>query len=381
MRNLILAAGLLGALAAPAPAQELTGTLKKIKDTGTVALGVRDSSLPFSYLDDKQKVVGYTIDICMKVIDEIKSELKLDKVDIKETFVTSSTRIPLMANGTIDLECASTTNNADRQKQVSFSNSHFLTASRFVSKKSQKMDKIDDLKGKSVVSVSGSVNLGQLIKVNAARSLGANVLTAKDVAEAFLMVETDRAQAFVMDDIQLVTMIAAAKEPSLYTVSSDAFSDPEPFGIMLRKDDARSRQSSIAPPASSTRAPEIEKIYNKWFMEPIPPRGLVINVPMPASMKKSFQNPSDSPTRRRTRAKAPLPRAGACGRPALLVDRRCGYAIYSQPERAGWDRRQVSHRAQAWRSRCRRRAQTHAHPPGRARCAGRGARRRTGRRR
>lgn len=215
MRNLILAAGLLAALAAPAHAQEFTGTLKKIKDTGTIALGVRDSSLPFSYLDDKQKVVGYTIDICMKVIDEIKSELKLDKVDIKETFVTSSTRIPLMANGTIDLECASTTNNADRQKQVSFSNSHFLTASRFVSKKSQKMDKIDDLKGKSVVSVSGSVNLGQLIKVNAARSLGANVLTAKDVAEAFLMVETDRAHAFVMDDIQLVTMIAAAKEPSL----------------------------------------------------------------------------------------------------------------------------------------------------------------------
>jgi glutamate/aspartate transport system substrate-binding protein len=295
MRTLILAAGLFAALAAPSYAQDLTGTLKKVKETGTITLGVRDSSLPFSYLDEKQKVVGYTIDICMKVIDEIKSELKLDKLEIKETFVTSSTRIPLMANGTIDLECASTTNNADRQKQVSFSNSHFLTASRFAAKKSDKMDKIDDLKGKSVVSVSGSVNLVQLNKVNAARSLGANVLTAKDVAEAFLMLETGRAQAFVMDDIQLVTMIAASKDPAGYTVSSDAFSDPEPFGIMLRKDDAPFKAVVDRATAKLYKSPEIEKIYSRWFMEPIPPRGLVINVPMPASMKKSFQNPSDSP--------------------------------------------------------------------------------------
>jgi glutamate/aspartate transport system substrate-binding protein len=295
MRNLLLTAALVAGVAAPAHADELTGTLKKLKDTGTITLGVRDSSLPFSYLDEKQKVVGYTIDICMKVVDEIKSELKLDKLEVKENFVTSSTRIPLMANGAIDLECGSTTNNADRQKQVAFSNSHFLTASRFASKKSEKMDKVDDLKGKSVVSVSGSVNLVQLNKANAARALGVNVLTAKDVAEAFLLLETDRAQAFVMDDIQLVTMIAASKDPSIYTVSSDAFSDPEPFGIMLRKDDSPFKAVVDRATSKLYKSAEIEKIYNRWFMEPIPPRGLVINVPMPASMKKSFQSPSDSP--------------------------------------------------------------------------------------
>jgi glutamate/aspartate transport system substrate-binding protein len=295
MRNLIVAAGLLAAVAGPSHGEELTGTLKKVKDTGSITLGVRDSSLPFSYLDDKQKVVGYTIDICMKVLEEIKAELKLDKLETKEIVVTSSTRIPLMANGTVDLECGSTTNNADRQKQVAFTNSHFLTASRFASKKLNKMDKIDDLKGKSVVSVSGSVNLVQLNKANAARSLGINVLTAKDVAEAFLLLETDRAQAFVMDDIQLVTMIAASKDPSAYTVSSDAFSDPEPFGIMLRKDDAPFKAVVDRATSKLYKSPEIEKIYNRWFMEPIPPRGLVINVPMPNSMKRSFQNPSDSP--------------------------------------------------------------------------------------
>ena len=129
--------------AGPAMAQELTGTLKNIKDTGTITLGYRDSSIPFSYLDDNQKPIGYAMDICSKIVDAVKKELKLDKLEVKLTPVTSSTRIPLLANGTIDLECGSTTNNADRQKQISFTNTHFLTASRFVSKKSGKINSID----------------------------------------------------------------------------------------------------------------------------------------------------------------------------------------------------------------------------------------------
>ena len=145
-----------------AGAQELTGTLKNIKETGAITLGYRDSSIPFSYLDDNQKPVGYAMDICYKIVDAVKKELKLDKLEVKLNPVTSSTRIPLLANGTIDLECGSTTNNADRQKQISFTNTHFLTASRFVSKKANKLDKIDDLKGKSVVSTSGTTNIKQL---------------------------------------------------------------------------------------------------------------------------------------------------------------------------------------------------------------------------
>ena len=237
MRYLTTAAVLAVALAVPVHAEELSGTLKKIKDTGAITLGIRDSAVPFSFIDDKQKIVGYAVDICMKIVDEIKAELKLDKLEVTENIVTSSTRIPLMANGTIDLECGSTTNNADRQKQVWFTNTHFLTASRFVSKKALKLDQVDDLKGKAVVSVAGTTNITQLNKANAARSLGITVMNAKDVPEAFLMVETDRAQAFVMDDIQLAAMIASSKDPSLYAISNGAFSDPEPYGIMLRKDD------------------------------------------------------------------------------------------------------------------------------------------------
>ena len=155
--------------ASQAQAEELTGTLKNIKDTGVITLGYRDSSIPFSYLDDNQKPVGYAMDICYKIVDAVKKELKLDKLEVKLNPVTSATRIPLMANGTVDLECGSTTNNAERQKQVSFTNSHFLTASRYVTKKANKINSIDDLKGKTVVSTAGTTNIKQLTEANLAR--------------------------------------------------------------------------------------------------------------------------------------------------------------------------------------------------------------------
>ena len=237
-RKTMIGYALVAALsAAPAMAQELTGTLKNIKDTGAITLGFRDSSIPFSYLDDNQKPIGYAMDICYKIVDAVKKELKLDKLEVKLNPVTSSTRIPLLANGTIDLECGSTTNNAERQKQIAFTNTHFLTASRYVSKKASKINSIDDLKGKSVVSTAGTTNIKQLTEANAARNLNINIIPAKDHAEAFLMVETDRAVAFVMDDILLASLVAGSKAPDDYVISKDAFSKPEPYGIMLRKDD------------------------------------------------------------------------------------------------------------------------------------------------
>src|SRR5580692_7112811 len=196
-----------------AHAEDLTGTLKNIKETGAITLGFRDSSIPFSYLDDNQKPIGFAMDICLGIVDAVKNELKLDKLKVELNPVTSSTRIPLLANGTIDLECGSTTNNAERQKQVAFTNTHFLTASRFVSKKANNLAMIDDLKGKSVVSTSGTTNIKQLTEANAARNLGIAIIPAKDHAEAFLMVETDRAVAFVMDDILLASLAAGSKEP------------------------------------------------------------------------------------------------------------------------------------------------------------------------
>jgi glutamate/aspartate transport system substrate-binding protein len=281
--------------AGQANAQELTGTLKNIKDTGAITLGFRDSSIPFSYLDDNQKPVGFAMDICYKIVDAVKKELKLDKLEVKLNPVTSATRIPLMANGTVDLECGSTTNNAERQKQVSFTNTHYLTASRFVSKKSSNINSIDDLKGKSVVSTSGTTNIKQLTEANAARSLGINIIPAKDHAEAFLMVETDRAAAFVMDDILLASLVAGSKEPAAYVISKDAFSKPEPYGIMLRKDDASFKKVVDGATAAVYQSGEGQKLYEKWFTQKIPPKGLNLNTPMSPELKHEFAKPSDSP--------------------------------------------------------------------------------------
>ncbi len=201
-------------------AEELTGTLKKVKDANAIVIGYRDASVPFSYLGADQKPIGYAMDICYKIADAVKAKLNLPNLEVKLNPVTSATRIPLMANGTIDLECGSTTNNAEREKQVWFTNSHFLTATRYVSKKSANLHTIEDLKGKTVVSTSGTTNIKQINEANTERKLGLTILPAKDHAEAFLMVETGRAAAFVMDDVLLASLAASSKDPSAYEIST-----------------------------------------------------------------------------------------------------------------------------------------------------------------
>jgi glutamate/aspartate transport system substrate-binding protein len=293
LHHIAAALGVAVLAAAPAGAQE--GTLKKIKETGAISLGHRDSSVPFSYLDDKQQPIGYAMDICAKIVDAVKKELKLDKLEVKLTPVTSSTRIPLIANGTVDLECGSTTNNADRQKQVSFAPTHFLTASRFVAKKASNIKTIDDLKGKTVVSTAGTTNIKQLNDANTEKKLGINIIPAKDHAEAFLMVETDRAVAFVMDDILLASLVAGSKEPAAYVIPEAAFSLPEPYGIMLRREDAAFKKLVDQAVGDFYKSPEGKANYDKWFTKPIPPKNLNLNVPMSAALKKVYDKPTDSP--------------------------------------------------------------------------------------
>ncbi|MBV9459812.1 MAG: amino acid ABC transporter substrate-binding protein [Bradyrhizobium sp.] len=276
-------------------AEELTGTLRTIQETGAITLGFRDASIPFSYLDDSQKPVGFAMDICYAIADAVKKELKLEKLEVKLNPVTSATRIPLLANGTVDLECGSTTNNAERQKLVTFTNTHFLTASRFVSKKASHLNTINDLKGKTVVSTAGTTNIKQLTEVNAARNLGITIVPAKDYAEAFLMVETDRAAALVMDDVLIASFVAGSKEPEAYVISPDAFSKPEPYGIMLRKDDPAFKKVVDAATAELYTSGEGQKLYDKWFMSKIPPKGLNLNTPIAPALKAEFAKPSDSP--------------------------------------------------------------------------------------
>src|SRR5215813_5355135 len=222
------------ALTGVATAQD---TLKKIKDSGSITIGHRDASIPFSYYDDKQHPVGYAMDLCLRIVDAAKAELKMPQLEVKYQLVPSANRIPLMASGTIDLECGSTTNNAERQKQVAFTITHFLTANRYVSKKSSNIKSIEDLKGKTIVSTAGTTNIKQATDLNVAKNMGMNIISANGHPESFQMVETGRAVAFVMDDILLYTLVAQSRTPGDYVISSDALSLPEPYGIMLRKDD------------------------------------------------------------------------------------------------------------------------------------------------
>jgi glutamate/aspartate transport system substrate-binding protein len=292
LAGLLIGVGVL-ASAAQVQSQELTGTLKKIKETGTITLGVRDSSIPFSYLDDNQSYQGYSIDLCMKVKTSIQKSLGMLKMDVKMVPVTSATRIPLMANGTVDLECGSTTNNMERQQQVSFAPTTFVTANRVLAKKASGVKVLDDLKGKTVVSTSGTSNLKQLTELNAQRGLGMTILTAKDHAEAFLMVETGRASAFVMDDILLSSLAATSKSPGDYMVSAEALS-VEPYGLIERKGDPEFKKAVDAAVMSLMSSGEIKQIYAKWFQSPIPPKGINLNIPMSPQLAAVVAKPTDS---------------------------------------------------------------------------------------
>jgi len=286
-----LAAIASAALAAPAAAQE--GTLKKVKDSGSITIGHRDASIPFSYYDDKQQPVGYAIDLCLKIVDAVKAELKMPKLDVKYQLVTSANRIPLMANGTIDLECGSTTNNLPRQEQVWFTITHFVTANRWIAKKSANIRSLADLKGKTIVSTAGTTNIKQITEINGAQNLGMNIISANGHPEAFQMVETGRAVAFVMDDILLYSLAAQSRSPGDYAISPEALS-VEPYGIMLRKDDAAFKKVVNAAMTSVYKSGQINPIYEKWFLKPVPPKGINLNVPMSDPFRKLVANPTDS---------------------------------------------------------------------------------------
>ena len=278
----------------PANAQALEGTLKKISETKTITIGHRDSSIPFSYLDDKQQPIGYSMDLCMKVVDAVKTKLKMPDLQVKLNPVTSATRIPLMANGTIDLECGSTTNTAERQKQVAYAPTTFVTANRFVAKKASNVKVLVDLKGKPVVSTAGTTNLRGITGLNGEKNLGMNIAVAKDHAESFLMVETGRSTAFFMDDILLASLVASSKAPNDYMIGAEAYS-VEPYAIMLRREDPQFKALVDEAIKAAMKSGDLDKLYKKWFQSPIPPKNINLNIPMGAELKKVVANPTDSP--------------------------------------------------------------------------------------
>lgn len=288
-------ATLLTSTTCPVEAEELSGTLKKIKERGAISLGFRDSSVPFSYLDNQQKPVGMAMDFCLAIADAVREKLNDKSIKVDLLAVAPASRIALLTNGTTDLDCGANTNNPERQKVLGFTNTIFLTASKYVSKKNKNLHTVEDLRGRTIVSTSGSSNMRQIVQLNAQRKLGLTILTAKDHAEGFLLVENGRADAFVMDDILLASFIAASKDPSAYEISSEGMSKAEPYSIMLRKDDAPFKALADEAVASILTSPRMAALYDKWFTKPIPPHGINLNFPMSAQMKQAFAHPTDSP--------------------------------------------------------------------------------------
>ncbi len=280
------------AFALSANAQDLTGTLKKIKDSGTVTIGNRESSIPFSYLDEKQQPVGYSMDLCNKVVDAIKAELKLPNLKVAYNPVTSQNRITLMQNGTIDMECGSTTNSVDRQKQVSFGVSTFVTGIKMLVKTDSGIKDIAQLDGKPVVTTTGTTSDALIKASEKGKHIDVKNIYGKDHADSFLMVESGRAAAFVMDDVLLAGLIANAKNPKEFAIVGDAFR-VEPYGIMVRKDDPQFKALVDKTLTGLMKSGEINRIYDKWFMNPIPPKGINMNLPMSKELKDAIANPND----------------------------------------------------------------------------------------
>ncbi len=274
-------------------AAELTGTLKKIKDSGTITLGHRDASIPFSYLgNDPRQPVGYSHDLQLKAVEAIKQELGMPELKVRYNLVTSQTRIPLVQNGTVDLECGSTTNNVERQQQVDFSVGIFEVGTRLLTKKTSGVSDFADLKGKNVVTTAGTTSERLLKAMNADQQMGMNIISAKDHGEAFLMLESSRAVAFMMDDALLFGEMAKAKKPADWAVVGTPQSF-EIYGCMLRKGDPAFKQVVDRAISNTFSSGEINTIYATWFQQPVPPKGLTLNFPMSAELQKLIANPTD----------------------------------------------------------------------------------------
>ena len=280
------------ALIAPVAAQELTGTLKKIKETGSITVGHRESSIPFSYLDDQQQPIGFAMDLCLKVVDAVKAELKLPKLKVNLQPVTSSNRIPLLQNGTIDMECGSTTNSVKRQEQVGFGPTYFVINVTAAVKKKSKVKRLADLNGKTISTTSGTTSVPLLKAYKKTEKVAVKEIYGKDHGESFLLLADDRAEAFVMDDILLAGQIANSKKPADYRIIPESLRQ-EPYSMMLRKDDPQFKALVDKTVGGVMKSGEINKIYAKWFTKPIPPKDINMKFPMTPVIKEAFKNPND----------------------------------------------------------------------------------------
>jgi ABC-type amino acid transport substrate-binding protein len=281
------------ALAAAATGAQAADTLAKIAASGKITLAYRESSVPFSYLDGG-KPIGFSVELSNAVVEAVKKKLNKPNLEVAMMAVTSQNRIPLLSNGTIDLECGSTTNNSARAKDVSFAINHFYTGTRLLVKKASGIKDYADLAKKTVTSTTGTTNALVMRKYNAEKNLDMDIVLAKDHADAFLLVESGRAVAFAMDDILLYGLMANAKNPAEFEVVGEAL-QVEPYACMLPKDDPAFKKLVDDTFTGLMKSGEFEKLYTKWFMSPIPPKNVPLNLPMSQQLKDNIKAPSDKP--------------------------------------------------------------------------------------
>ena len=275
-----------------AHAEELTGTLKKIKANGVIVVGHRESSVPFSYYNNEQKVVGYSQDYSNAIVDAVKKKLDLPNLQVKMMPITSQNRIPLLQNGTYDFECGSTTNNLERQQQAAFSDTIFVIGTRLLVKKGSDIKDFSDLKGKTVVVTSGTTSEVLLNKLNEEKKLDLRIISAKDHGDSFRTLETGRAVAFMMDDALLAGERAKAKKPDNWDIVGTPQSK-EAYGCMMRKDDAEFKKLVDDTIVKAQTSGEATKWFETWFKKPIPPKNLNMNFELSDDMKALFKAPND----------------------------------------------------------------------------------------
>lgn len=282
----------LSAFAFAAGANAESPTLSKIKSSGALTIGYREASIPFSYLGVDQKPVGFSLDLCAAIVERIKSQLKLDKLTVNYTAVNSSNRIPLIKNGTVDIECGGTANSLTRQKEVSFTVATFVSQPRWLAKTASGIRNVEGLKGKTVVVTQGSNAVGFANDINSKNNLGMNIVQAKDHAESLLMVDTGRAVAFLEDDILLAGLKAGAPNPDTFAFLAEGY-DKLYYGLMLPKDDAEFKAIADAVLKEKMASGEFTKLYDKWFVSPIPPKNQNLNFPLSDTLKDRIAKPSD----------------------------------------------------------------------------------------
>ncbi len=292
MRKLALSLLVLGMAGSMAHAEDLTGTLKKIKDNGVIVVGHRESSVPFSYYDNQQKVVGYSQSYSDAIVDAIKKKIDAPSLQVKYLPISSQNRIPLLQNGTYDFECGSTTNNLERQKQVDFSNTLFVIGTRIAVKKGSGIKDFADLAGKTVVVTAGTTSEVLLNKLNDEKHMNMRIISTKDHGDSFRTLETGRAVAFMLDDALLAGERAKSKNPAEWDIVGTPQSK-EAYGCMMRKDDPQFKKLVDDTIISIQTSGKAAKWYDTWFKQPIPPKNLNMNFDMSDDVKQLFKAPND----------------------------------------------------------------------------------------